>query len=355
MPNLQVKSSIIDFIHVLSLKGSIQYVSASVTNVLEYTPEELYGKNILDITHPSDVVPVTRELKESSSHSPPNTASASILAKHYVQQQKLVHLLFRVRRKHSGYVWIESTGRLQVEQGKGRKSIVFSGRIRHMPDTTWGTVSRGVGLSDSDCWCQVSVHGGLFLVVSAGAQDVLGRSPAEVTGTRIRDWVGAEWKQAIDQVLLKAASANSSPPEPHQITCVRAERDDTPPHVIIVSIYPPETATQSARPSSLICHISFPRDNPHQPHSHDGPTTSSSLGAQSSEVSNTISHIIHPTNSNLLEELDTTRGTSWQYELQQLKIANAKMRAEIEALTTANSGPSEPRRKRQRLNESSSN
>jgi hypothetical protein len=34
--------------------------------------------------------------------------------------------------------------------------------------------------------------------------------------------------------------------------------------------------------------------------------------------------------SNIFDGMETTRGTSWQYELQQLRIANLKLRAEID-------------------------
>ena len=34
----------------------------------------------------------------------------------------------------------------------------------------------------------------------------------------------------------------------------------------------------------------------------------------------------------MFEELDTSRGSSWQYELQQLKIANQRSYEELEAL-----------------------
>ena len=72
--------------------------------MLEYDPSELVGQTISSICHPSDIVPVMRELKEAG-----NTPHS------------YVNLLYRIRRKHSGYVWMEAQGRLHVDQGKGRK------------------------------------------------------------------------------------------------------------------------------------------------------------------------------------------------------------------------------------------
>lgn len=84
-----------DFVHVLSLKGSLLYCSPAVTRILEYEPSELVGSTLSSLCHPSDVVPVMRQLKDASSVSNP-----------------IVKLLYRIRRKHSGYIWLEASGKL---------------------------------------------------------------------------------------------------------------------------------------------------------------------------------------------------------------------------------------------------
>ena len=69
----------LDFIHVLSLKGSLLYVSPAITRILGYTTQELIGRSIADLCHPADIVPVMRELKEASStiSAPPPTSSSN--------------------------------------------------------------------------------------------------------------------------------------------------------------------------------------------------------------------------------------------------------------------------------------
>ena len=42
--------------------------------------------------------------------------------------------------------------------------------------------------------------------------------------------------------------------------------------------------------------------------------------------------LIHPSGASLFEELETARGSSWQYELQQLKFANQRLQEELHAL-----------------------
>ena len=75
-----------------------------------------------------------RELKESSV---PDTVTGS---------RGTVDLLFRVRSKSEGYVWVESRGRLHAEPGKGRKAIIWNGRVRPMPMIRWGDVVQGGGV-----------------------------------------------------------------------------------------------------------------------------------------------------------------------------------------------------------------
>lgn len=57
-----------DMIHVISIKGTFLYVSPSVESLLGYKAEEMIGKGLSDFCHPSDVVPVFREIKDSTSN-----------------------------------------------------------------------------------------------------------------------------------------------------------------------------------------------------------------------------------------------------------------------------------------------
>ncbi|KAM3427158.1 hypothetical protein NHJ13734_009094 [Beauveria thailandica] len=94
-----------DVIHVLSLKGLFLYLSPACKRVLEYDAAELVGNSLSSICHPSDIVPVTRELKDATTGDQ-------------------VNIVFRIRRKQSGYTWFESHGSLYVEQDEAVESIV---------------------------------------------------------------------------------------------------------------------------------------------------------------------------------------------------------------------------------------
>ena len=123
-----------DFVHVLSLKGLFLYVAPSIRNVLGFEADELVGKSIAEYCHPADLVPLMRELNESSV---PDTVTGS---------RRTVDLLFPVRSKLQGYVWVESGGRLHVEPGKGRKAIILNGGVRSMPMMRWVGVVQGGGI-----------------------------------------------------------------------------------------------------------------------------------------------------------------------------------------------------------------
>jgi len=150
-----------DVIHVLSLKGLFLYLSPACKKTLEYDPSDLVGTSLSSICHPSDIVPVTRELKDA-------------------QQNTSVNIAFRIRRKHSGYMWFESHGTLFFEpHAKGRKYIILVGRKRpvfslrrrdvdaaHSP---LGSMPLG---ADGEIWSKVSTSG-MFLYVSSSAKSLL--------------------------------------------------------------------------------------------------------------------------------------------------------------------------------------
>ncbi|KAF8609577.1 hypothetical protein BDV93DRAFT_530855 [Ceratobasidium sp. AG-I] len=318
-----------DFIHVLSLKGSFLYVSPSVRNVLEYEPEELIGKSISDVTHPSDIVPVMRELKESSTIVPAGSHSSGTV-------QKTVNLLLRVRRKTSGYVWIESQGRLHVEPGKGRKAIILSGRKKEVPRLQWSSIARAGGLGDREFWLQMSVDG-LVLVASAGVHEIMGYTPDEFLGTNL---IAAQRPDAgLDATMPEVARCVMVSKHGQQIT-------------FDLCFYPPLASMEDGAgpaikpaPASLVCQVKLLSPDMGRPRSHTtGTLEASGAGPpgifggrmvndpQSGVTGQLQGHIVHDLSSNVYEELETTRSTSWQYELQQLKISNKRMKDEVDSI-----------------------
>ncbi len=81
-----------DAISLIDTQGEILYGSASNTKMFGYHPEELVGRNCLDLIHPEDRGPSTLALQE-------------VLAKPVSPLQWDA----RVRRKDGDYCWVEST------------------------------------------------------------------------------------------------------------------------------------------------------------------------------------------------------------------------------------------------------
>jgi hypothetical protein len=270
-----------DFFHVLSLKGLFQYVSPSVRKVLEYDADELIGKSISHICHPADITPVIRELKESSSTVPTSATPGPPP----IPVQKTVNLLFRARTRRSGYVWIESHGKMHIEPGKGRKSIILVGRRRDMPRLDWKMVHRAGGISDNEFWGLVSPDG-LWLNVGESVAGVLGRPASSMPGTSLLEMLPDRMHQQQVLNALYSVPRNSMVAIP--IVCQVRLLDSTSPH--------------------STTNLQFPQ----------------TLPSNSSES--------HTPPNNLFEELDTTRHTSWQYELTHLRIANKNLLDDIAKL-----------------------
>ncbi|GLB41991.1 putative PAS domain containing protein [Lyophyllum shimeji] len=215
-----------DFIHVVSLKGAFQYVAPAVTRVLEYTPSELVGKSLADLAHPEDIVPLERQLKESSTLLPSapsaavdDTTAAGQPHPHALAavQARIIDVLFWARTKAGVYVWVECRGRLHVEPGKGRKAIILSGRARAMPRLclgTWfaeGEREKTARMTYREIWVQLAGRGrsaGAVVAVRAGLEDVLGYTAKELMGRRIGTLV-VEGREGVCEALKEDISLSA--------------------------------------------------------------------------------------------------------------------------------------------------
>lgn len=309
-----------DFIHVLSLKGSFLYVAPSVRRVLGFEPEELVGKSVADFCHPADLIPLMRELKEASANSSISYDELQGSSSH----AKTVDLLFRAQSKFGGYVWVESRGRMHVESGKARKAIILSGRAKGMLNMEWGAVARAGGLApavfdpgvkkklngsckvkEREFWGMLSAQG-TFLMVGSGIQDVLGWHANDFVGKTLLSLVFAEGngRDVLEAQLARIAEEDG----PLKVVCEMSRKGGwrLPVHVIL---YRAREKTSTVSPSPTICQIQ-------------------ALDSFSSPpVPFTLTRSY---NTDIFEELNTSRGSSWQYELQQLKFANQRLAEEAD-------------------------
>lgn len=306
-----------DVIHVISLKGVFQYVSPSAKRVLEYDGTELVGSPLSSVCHPSDIVPVTRELKDATVDMP-------------------VNLVFRIRRKRSGYMWFESHGSLFSEQGKGRKCIILVGRRRPVYSLKRSDVqAHGGSIGDSELWAKVSTSG-MFLFVSSNAKALLDLQPEALLGTSIHDLMRKESRAEFGRTIEKARRG--------KIVSCKHEVHNRRGQVLRAQtfLYPEETIDN--KPSFLLAQIrlikassralghmgdqdaSVERSIPSLPGGADAGSHSTDSHSPASGTS-IVDDIMFP-------ELGTTKCSSWQFELRQMEKVNRILAEELSMLLT---------------------
>lgn len=324
-----------DFIHVLSLRGIFLYCSPSSQKLLEYDSDELVGRSLSNICHPSDIVPVMRELKESSSG------------------MDTVNLVYRIKRKNTGFIWIECQGKLHLEQGKGRKCVVLSGRERPVYRLIWKEVmnaalsmgtygSTNRLLSDTEFWSKVSCDG-LYLYTTSTCTNVLGFAQEEIVGMSLYQLVRSDRTTDVTRALSQAKDGKTVNMRHHmqnkkgqhvEVTSTFYPGDvvhgiGKPSFIIIQTREYSENigASDSLREESVSARLASPSDG----------SSGSESGSSTTPPPGRFGHLTteHSGEENMFEELETIRGTSWQYELHQMRLTNKKLREELEALMSS--------------------
>ncbi|KLO13717.1 hypothetical protein SCHPADRAFT_903917 [Schizopora paradoxa] len=353
-----------DFVHALSLKGQFLYASPSTRDELGYEPQDLLGVSIADVCHPSDSVPLLRELKESSAATPsgpppPRSTPQSPIGTPMTEDQvpaevqpiKTVDLLFRMRTKSKVYVWVECVGKLYSDAGKNRKAIILSGRICRMPSLQWDTVSRAGGLAipsahdnifsppilspsssgsaafsgntDREFWSILSPRG-IFLAASTGTRSLLGWGPGEIIGRSLKDLVVPD-KQTNDgtgedatlrtlREKLWELHANTHSSQSRKIFCSLRTRDGNSQRMCAVMYgrWNAEEGEEKSPISRLVVQFKL-------------------LQQEQRILSQNQLTVVNP-GLNILEELEVNRSSTWQYEVQQQRIANKKLLEDVKEM-----------------------
>ncbi|KAK3954732.1 PAS domain-containing protein [Pseudoneurospora amorphoporcata] len=328
-----------DVVHVLSLKGLFLYLSPACKKVLEYDASDLVGTSLSSICHPSDIVPVTRELKEAQQHTP-------------------VNIVFRIRRKNSGYTWFESHGTLFNEQGKGRKCIILVGRKRPVFALRRKDLELNGGIGDSEIWTKVSTSG-MFLFVSSNVRSLLDLLPETLQGTSMQDLMRKESRPEFGRTIEKARKGKI-------VSCKHEVQNKRGQVLQAYTTFYPGDGGEGQRPTFLLAQTKLlksssralaPANVTVKSMSPGGVPLSTLQGAQPDSDSNTLmggmsksgssdstGAMVSARNSatpgqdtaldadNIFDELKTTRCTSWQYELRQMEKVNRMLAEELAQL-----------------------
>ena len=314
-----------DVIHVLSYDGLFLYLSPSCQKILEYESVELVNKTLSSVCHPSDIGTVTRDLRTSTTTAP-------------------VSVVYRIRKKHSGYAWFESHGAWHVEQGRGRTFLVLTGRERAVYHL--GQVARpgSETLGETDIWAKISASG-IILYISTKARPVLGRTQDDLVGTSFKDLVGAESHSEVQQALQSSRNGQRALFN-HQVRHKKG-------HMVQAQtvLFPGDTK-EGTKPSFLVAQIRFPKSSQSSSEEPMPTETTTSIPArdqtkpstdqQQTLINSSSANHLPPDNRNvpsigqitIFPELIPTRGSNWQFELRELEKRNRGLSDEIQRLLT---------------------
>ncbi|BFZ60816.1 hypothetical protein YB2330_001868 [Saitoella coloradoensis] len=314
-------------IYVVSLKGIILYCSQSAAELLEHEAEDLVGKQFSSICHPSDIVPVMREIKNSTN---PATSHVS--------------LVFRLMRKHNGFMWFESEGHLHIEPGsKNRKYVCLLGKETRIYDLKWRNVLTAPptqsAATPQEFWLKVS-YGGIVLSATSTVKAILGgMSSDEMVGATVFRLVAQESQLLVRSALDTVRSMRD------QVTDVVIGMQDKLGNVIhltwtFFSGDVPSSANgfdstyvlvnaRRVQGSPSVHTLSFGPSIP-QLSSHPSTGSSPTSSGPSGITQRTSPSAEHNMDANIFDELDTTRSSSWQYELHQLKVTNKRLNQLVE-------------------------
>ncbi|KAK1753522.1 putative white collar 1 protein [Echria macrotheca] len=315
-----------DVIHVLSLKGLFLYVSPSCKKVLGYDASELVGKNLETICHPSDIVPITRDLKDAQPSVPVNIA-------------------YRIAKKQNGFMWFEGYGSLFSEQGKGRKCIILVGRKRPTYTLRKLELEMNGGVGDSEIWTKVSTSG-MFLHVSSNVRSLLDLQPGDLAGTSMQDLMRKETRADFGRTMEKARKG-------HIVSCKHEVQNKRGQVLQALTTFYPGDAAEGQKPSFLlgqtkllkassraIAPASNLKTTPTTPApAVEDPISPSSTIGRTPDLNPTAQFLADRTQEerdelerDLFDELSETRCTSWIFELRQVEKDNRLLAEELATL-----------------------
>lgn len=333
--------------HILSPEGVFLYVSPSCKQVLEYDPAELVGRTLSSVCHPGDIVSVTRELND-------------------LDEESTVEIVYRIRRKKSGYIWFESYGSLGLEPQQEQKHILMAGRERPVFALTQSDIDNAGGIGENEMWTKLSTTG-MFLFVSSNIRTLLDRQPDELIGTSIQALMRPDSKLSFGRALKRARAGNiiTHKHDIHNKRGLVLQAQTT--------LYPGDTG-RGQKPTFLVAQTRLlkassrnagsslstaqeggklastwkidPQSQGSSPNIHfsspsqtksdqDTPSPimatglSQTGGLKSSQESRYAALM---SDACLFSELKTTRGTSWQFEVQQMERNNRILAEELAGL-----------------------
>ncbi|KAI8817192.1 uncharacterized protein EV422DRAFT_542800 [Fimicolochytrium jonesii] len=291
-----------DFVHILSLRGLFLYAAPRATKqLLGYSAEDVMGHNLHEFVHPSDYVAVMRELRMAN-------------------PGESINILCRFRRKHSGYVYLEINGHIyEGNNSKRTKCFIMTGREKEVGSLMVDDVL----LPDKEnleTWVKLS-RGGLVLHVCTNTIPFFGDSADSLLAKSLSE----NLHDSDQQMFLDALARVRSSRRIENVRCrIMLKRGVLP---VVIRLYSekckPSTspfttnpATTSQTSSTVLCQIKVVEPGKTDP----------------LDLKSIVEYKDLYSNGDLFDVMHEVRATSLQFELNQLRIQNKRLREELDML-----------------------
>ncbi|KAJ1023452.1 hypothetical protein NDA16_003069 [Ustilago loliicola] len=338
-----------DLVFVLSLKGTVLYMSPSVQRILGFHPEEIIGRPLVDFSHPADIGPFSRELKEAITLPNGDDEGSDAENTTAVKANRRVDLIMRMACKDGTFCLIETTGRVSVDPPKHRKVVVCSGRPHSVPMLPWNDVRQDLLTSELSAWLKIS-HNGIFLGATGPIQQILGIENINLLGRHVRDLPMVTSSSDLLDALRSGRcisvqdhyeASDTAQKAPVKLTVYPWTSKGRSNAVSFVHVQqqqsPAASAEQAtAQPSSSVLSKRKMSDREQQ-ESQEGSGSLSGSAVQANGTSVPVMTAGDAANT-VFSELTGFHSGSWLIEMQRLHNANRKLRHELTALRKR-SGP----------------
>ncbi len=192
-----------DAISVIDAQGEILYGSSSTTRILGYRPEELLGRNCMDLIHPDDQGHSTQALREVLAK-PPGPLKWDA----------------RVRRKDGNYFWVESTVSNLLEEIEVQAIVMHQRDINALKAAEVERQQHAEELARSNLRLEEFAHLAAhdlrepLRMISAYTQLLVRRTEMDGNATQIAELIvaGAERMSSLINDLLSFASTGKHEP-----------------------------------------------------------------------------------------------------------------------------------------------
>ncbi|GAC93154.1 hypothetical protein PHSY_000717 [Pseudozyma hubeiensis SY62] len=343
-----------DLVFVLSLKGTVLYMSPSVQRILGFHPEEIIGRPLVDFSHPADIGPFSRELKEAITLPSGDEQDPDAHNTTSVKANRRVDLIMRMARKDGTFSLIETTGRVSVDPPKHRKVVVCSGRPHPVPMLPWNDVRQDLLTTELSAWLKIS-HNGIFLGGTGPIQQILGIEDVNLLGRHVRDLPMVTSSSDLLDALRSGRcisvqdhyeSATSGQKAPVKLTVypwtsngrsnsvsfVHVQQQPASAMEALSAQQSPASPSRKRKASDYELDASKPVQQQQQQQQSTGSGSLTGASFQSNGASVPIMSANDAANT-VFAELTGFHSGSWLIEMQRLHHANRKLRHELSALT----------------------